>query len=382
MKEDLEVVARKELGETLEVIKESIDKFRKLLQEETDLRPPPDYVLLMFCEPESTESTMPRRQPWQSRLDGNARASSDCFRELSKELIRAPISSEFKATPDGKKVHDMNEELENIARIELGETPQVKEKCLSQLRKLLEEEEGFRVPPDDFLLPFLRTKKYRVDEAVKTVKNYFSARRDMPEVFDNLSPSTIEYDTVFRRYKLALFPLVRDSKGRAMAMLDFGSWTRDLCSIRDFMRCFIVGAECLLLDEETQIRGVVGVEDLKGLSVHHILELTPSFLRMLITLAQDTFPVRVKGMYFINTPTVFEGIYNIFMRPFISTKLKSRVHLVKGGLSELSDVFPLESLPKEYGGTKEDYDWDHHQRSFHDKAEHFQNVRLWGYVEK
>ncbi|KAH8026621.1 hypothetical protein HPB51_022596 [Rhipicephalus microplus] len=142
------------------------------------------------------------------------------------------------------------------------------------------------------------------------------------------------------------------------------------------MRCFIVGAECLLLDEETQIRGVVGVEDLKGLSVHHILELTPSFLRMLITLAQDTFPVRVKGMYFINTPTVFEGIYNIFMRPFISTKLKSRVHLVKGGLSELSDVFPLESLPKEYGGTKEDYDWDHHQRSFHDKAEHFQNDSL------
>ncbi|KAL3196222.1 hypothetical protein MRX96_015526 [Rhipicephalus microplus] len=276
----------------------------------------------------------------------------------------------------------MKEELENIARIELGETPQVKEKCLSQLRKLLEEEEGFRVPPDDFLLPFLRTKKYRVDEAVKTVKKYFSARRDMPEVFDNLSPSTIEYDTVFRRHKLALFPLVRDSKGRAMAMLDFGSWTRDLCSIRHLMRCFIVGAECLLLDEETQIRGVVGVEDLKGLSVHHILELTPSFLRMLITLAQDTFPVRVKGMYFLNTPTVFEGIYNIFMRPFISTKLKSRVHLVKGGLSELSDVFPLESLPKEYGGTKEDYDWDHHQRSFHDKAKHFQNVCLWGYVEK
>ncbi|KAH7968939.1 hypothetical protein HPB52_012924 [Rhipicephalus sanguineus] len=48
MEEELEVAAREELGETPELRKESVDKFRELLQEETDLRPPPDYVLLMF----------------------------------------------------------------------------------------------------------------------------------------------------------------------------------------------------------------------------------------------------------------------------------------------------------------------------------------------
>ncbi|XP_037507852.1 retinaldehyde-binding protein 1-like isoform X2 [Rhipicephalus sanguineus] len=292
------------------------------------------------------------------------------------------VESELEATFGSKGVYDMNEELENIARKELGETPEVKEKCLALLRKFLEEEDGFRVPPDDFLLMFLRTKKYRVDEALKTVKNYFRARRDMPELFENLSPSTIEYDKVFRQHKLALFPRVRDADGRAMAMLDFGSWRHDSCSLQQLMRCFIVASECTLLDEETQIRGIVGVEDLKGLGVHHILELTPRFLRRLITLVQDTFPARVKGMYFLNTPTVFEGIYNILMKPFLSSKLKTRVRLVKGGLSELGDIFPLERLPKEYGGTMEDYDWEEHQRWFHEKAEHFENVRLWGYVEK
>ncbi|XP_037507853.1 retinaldehyde-binding protein 1-like isoform X3 [Rhipicephalus sanguineus] len=254
------------------------------------------------------------------------------------------VESELEATFGSKGVYDMNEELENIARKELGETPEVKEKCLALLRKFLEEEDGFRVPPDDFLLMFLRTKKYRVDEALKTVKNYFRARRDMPELFENLSPSTIEYDKVFRQHKLALFPRVRDADGRAMAMLDFGSWRHDSCSLQQLMRCFIVASECTLLDEETQIRGIVGVEDLKGLGVHHILELTPRFLRRLITLVQ--------------------------------------VRLVKGGLSELGDIFPLERLPKEYGGTMEDYDWEEHQRWFHEKAEHFENVRLWGYVEK
>ncbi|XP_049268559.1 retinaldehyde-binding protein 1-like isoform X1 [Rhipicephalus sanguineus] len=292
------------------------------------------------------------------------------------------VESELEATFGSKGVYDMNEELENIARKELGETPEVKEKCLALLRKFLEEEDGFRVPPDDFLLMFLRTKKYRVDEALKTVKNYFRARRDMPELFENLSPSTIEYDKVFRQHKLALFPRVRDADGRAMAMLDFGSWRHDSCSLQQLMRCFIVASECTLLDEETQIRGIVGVEDLKGLGVHHILELTPRFLRRLITLVQDTFPARVKGMYFLNTPTVFEGIYNILMKPFLSSKLKTRIHLIKGGLSELSDIFPLERLPKEYGGTLEDYDWDEQQRSFREKAKHFENVCLWGYVEK
>ncbi|KAK8777937.1 hypothetical protein V5799_020722, partial [Amblyomma americanum] len=180
----------------------------------------------------------------------------------------------------------MNEELTELGKIEMVETPEIQKASLEKLRRLLEEEDDLRIPPDDVLLKFLRCRKYRIQDASRTVKNYFCARRDIPEYFDNLTPSSIPYKAVIQDHELLLCPKERDPQGRAVVVLRSGAWKRELCSMDDFVRCCLVGAEYVLLDCEAQIQGVVVILDLQGLAVRDIAELTPTFLRRVLALMQ------------------------------------------------------------------------------------------------
>ncbi|KAL1484658.1 hypothetical protein MTO96_032466 [Rhipicephalus appendiculatus] len=114
------------------------------------------------------------------------------------------------------RVQNMEEDLQSVARRELGETPDVKQKSLAELRELLEGEKELVVPPDDVLVMFLRSKKYRVQDAFKTIRKYLRARRDMPEYFDNLTPSNIPYEVFFHDHKLIMF--ARNSQGTSSGL--------------------------------------------------------------------------------------------------------------------------------------------------------------------
>ncbi|KAL1485038.1 hypothetical protein MTO96_032227 [Rhipicephalus appendiculatus] len=234
-------------------------------------------------------------------------------------------------------------------------------------------------PPDYVLLMFLRARKYRVNDALKSLKNFFRIRRSLPEYYDNFLPSALDYQTITREHKLVRLSNDRDSQGRAVGLIRFGAWNSSVCPFNEFIRSIFMGVECAVLEEETQIRGIVGVNDFAGLGMHHIVQMTPRFLRMIIALAQETYPMRPKAFYIVNTPAVFEGIFNMFVRPFLSKKLKQRVHLLKGGLSELRDIIPSDLIPKEYGGTFEDFDLDRLERYILGKESHFEVISQCGY---
>ncbi|XP_077517767.1 alpha-tocopherol transfer protein-like [Amblyomma americanum] len=171
--------------------------------------------------------------------------------------------------------------------IDKTEHPEVEKKYLEQLRHLLKEEAGLRdAPSDDALLMFLRGRKYNVRKSLKTIRNYFRVRRDMPEYFDNLTPSSIPYQKVFYDNKLIMHATERDPEGRAVGILKLGSWSTDICTMDNLVRCLLLAAECSLLEADAQVRGVVGVIDLQGLGAHHLMHLTPWFVRRIITIAQ------------------------------------------------------------------------------------------------
>nr|XP_050040586.1 retinaldehyde-binding protein 1-like [Dermacentor andersoni] len=185
-------------------------------------------------------------------------------------------------------------DLETLAMEELGETPEVKRRCLAQLLQLLEGERNLRVPEDDaFLLMFLRTRKYRVNDAFKRVKNYFRVRKQIPEYFEDLNPSSIPYQTVFKDHKLILSSKKRDPLRRAAGYVRFGAWNSEICSINELMRCLMVAIECNLLSEETQIRGAVFVIDMEGFNTHHLITLSPWFLHRAVTVLQESGKVGI-----------------------------------------------------------------------------------------
>lgn len=81
-------------------------------------------------------------------------------------------------------VLELPPDLAKVAEEELGETAEVREKCLKELREKVEaipkEKQPYRMD-DDYLLAYLRGTKFRVEVAEKKIKNMAEFMHSFPE---------------------------------------------------------------------------------------------------------------------------------------------------------------------------------------------------------
>uniref|UniRef100_V5HKT9 Putative tocopherol alpha transfer protein n=1 Tax=Ixodes ricinus TaxID=34613 RepID=V5HKT9_IXORI len=221
-------------------------------------------------------------------------------------------------------------DLKIVAKQELGETPEVRRDAVARLRTLVDEEPTLQCPLDEeFLVKFLRGRKYRVEEAFENIR----------------------------------------------------VWNPGVCSLNEFFRAVIVGTEYCLLDQRFQIAGVVAVVDLEGLNFSHLLHYTPKELRKTIKLGQECYPLRIKGIYFVNNPQVFQLMYAV-VKLFLNAKLIKRVHFIGHDYDQLHELVPRELLPEEYGGTLDNYDYDEFERDLLSTDTFFVELGKHGYREQ
>lgn len=276
-------------------------------------------------------------------------------------------------------VGSMSNELAEIARQELGETPEVKQQAVKQLRELLSDEPLLNYPTDEaFLVKFLRARKYNVERAFDSIKKYFTYRRENPEIFEGLTPDCIPFDVACRQHQLFTVSRKKDPEGRVVFLVNAGMWTTSVCSMNDFFKVDVVHLEHLLLDEEAQIKGFVAVFNLKGLGVYHLAQYTPSVIRKLIQLAQDCFPMRIKAIYIINNPSAFDVLFSI-VKLFMKAKLLQRTHLLGYDVDKMRELLPDDLIPEEEGGSLERYDYDEIERELQRTTKFFEELNRCGY---
>ncbi|XP_070394186.1 alpha-tocopherol transfer protein-like [Dermacentor albipictus] len=273
------------------------------------------------------------------------------------------------------------ESLEDVARRELGETPTVKQTALEDLRKLISGEPSLCCPADDaFLVKFLRARKYDAHSAFTNIKNYFRVRTDHPELFKGLTPSSILFDVVCRKNRLLTVSQHKDPLGRAVGLLKIGAWNTGICTLNDFLRLGLAGIEYFLLREDFQIKGVVAILDLKGLNVYHMAHFSPSVIRMLLGLIQDCLPLRLKGLYVINNPPIFDFFFAI-AKTFLKAELIKRIRLFGHNIEELRHLVPDDVIPEELGGKNESYDYDALEKELESAECFYQALGSYGYRE-
>ncbi|KAL1429592.1 hypothetical protein MTO96_016043 [Rhipicephalus appendiculatus] len=262
---------------------------------------------------------------------------------------------------------------------EIEETDELVKESLEKLKQLIAGEESLSCPEeDDFLLKFLRVRKYDVDAAFRNIRKYFKVREEVVDIFDNFCPSGILYDTICRKHKLLMVSRERDPFGRAVIVMRTGPWNPSVCTLNEFVKACLVVLEWLLLDEDVQKRGVVYVLDYKGLGLEHLLHLTPSVMRRLVHISEKCLPVRVKAIYVINDSPVFDLLFTI-TKPFMSRTLVERIHMIGYELHKLHGVLPADVIPEEAGGTFESYDYNALEKDLRSRSQYFEYVSLHGY---
>ncbi|KAM7313830.1 putative phosphatidylinositol transfer protein SEC14 [Ixodes scapularis] len=269
-------------------------------------------------------------------------------------------------------------ELQLIAETELGETEDGKIESLDKLNQLLDEEPDLHSRRDDeFLLRFLRVRKYNVDTAQKKVKEYYKTRKNFPCVFKNFVPSNVKLDV---RNMMMVFPQP-DIHGRPVVLLKAGAWNPQTTSYGEALQGLTLIMEHLIADPVVQTKGVTCIHDFGGFTADKVLSINFGLLKMSLRLFLDCVPARIKATHIVNESYTFDMAYAM-VRPFISKKMADRLHVHGANTEGLHKEVPVDSLPKEYGGVGPDLDFEAFWNRLEQEEEFFVENNRYGYTGK
>ncbi|XP_077992963.1 alpha-tocopherol transfer protein-like [Glandiceps talaboti] len=244
----------------------------------------------------------------------------------------------------------LSPELQQKAKKELNETPETRNAGLKKMYEMLRARPDMTCPTDViFLLGFLRARKFEVDRAFKLLENWCKMRTDMEEIYDDYRPSSIK--EMFDNGAMTVLPK-RDQEGRKVTVMRMGKWNVKEYSIWDMLKSAMMSFDLLLRDEETQINGIADISDFEGFTFQHMAQLGPRVaMKAAPIMNQDTIPIRMKSMNFVNESGFFDGVYAI-IKPFLKEKIKKRMHVHGEDMTTLHQQISSATLPTEYGGTE------------------------------
>ena len=286
-------------------------------------------------------------------------------------------------------------ELAEKARIELNETEETRAQGLVDLKELIKEEikkftansDGStnimyaRRNDDAFLLRFLRARKFNAESAFSNLKHYEEFRARHTEMFDGdglldnvkhifeegavgilpkRHPSGAVILVIYAgRMNFKDFNMERQMQvsmgltilvyalSSSSSSYDYDCITSLILSL--FVQATVYSSEILMQSVETQVCGVMMVEDLSGFSLREAMRLKPSDSRVSFEWMQECMPARLKGIHCINPPWYIRALFMI-VHPFMKKKMKERVFVYGADLTLLYKRVCVDVLPHEFGG--------------------------------
>jgi len=253
---------------------------------------------------------------------------------------------------NAKYVCTLSDELLEKAKKELNEDPARREADIEALRQWMLKQRYINGRTDDaFLLKYLRNCKFSIERAKEKIEKYYTLKTALPEWYTGTDVSNQILQDVIRA---GLFvPVGYDHLGRRIIIGRMGNLDPSKYKIDVVFKVNQILSEYVLLDEQTQICGVVSVSDVSGMSAAHAAQMTPTVAKKMMTNFQDAMPMRMKGIHYVKTPAIFDVIFQM-AKAFMKSKFLERTHFHGSKLESLHAEIPPQYLPTEYGGTAGD----------------------------
>ncbi|XP_064611505.1 alpha-tocopherol transfer protein-like [Liolophura sinensis] len=239
---------------------------------------------------------------------------------------------------------------------ELREDPVDRLAALQAFREWIGKQKAWLHTPTDanFLMSFLRMRKFSQVMARKALVDYWTARMERPGWFKDVDPAGDLIQNVIGEGALLVLP-GRDREGRTVL---FGRPGRINTSGKNysaddtFKAAFSV-ADYLLRDENVQVNGFVSVTDFTDFSLRHNNFNGAGNTRQNAAIWSKVYPIRVKEIHHYNMGKFGELAFTL-ARPFLPEKIQKRIfnhsHLMS--LYEYIDksMLPDEYLPDDHEG--------------------------------
>ncbi|XP_042904311.1 clavesin-2 isoform X2 [Parasteatoda tepidariorum] len=237
------------------------------------------------------------------------------------------------------------------AEDELHETLDKRKPAMQELRELIRDNGLTCRTSDEFLLQFLRARKYNIPKSMSLLKKYVYFKAKNPNLFTGMN-----YDALIKliKSKTMNFLPKRCADGCAILVVHLDNWNPSEVPIQDLCRAIALFLYHSICDPLTQINGYKVILDVKSSPWKHLRFCTPQNIYLLYNGTQECFPGRFKGIHIINMSLTFKAAWTL-IHPFLSEKLKKRF-IFHQNMEELTDYFPVCLLPTDFGGQLQDYD--------------------------
>ncbi|GFT78173.1 alpha-tocopherol transfer protein-like [Nephila pilipes] len=168
-------------------------------------------------------------------------------------------------------------ELKQKAKDELGETDEIRGLALEQFRECILADEKLKnvLTDDEFLLLFLRARKYNIENSLSLLRNFFHTIAAHPEIFNMLDQEKI--------YKLAGSGFIstlpfRSNDGCFIIICKIGIWDPDEINEQVLFSLAMMLFLCAVNCPATQITGVRVIFDAEGYSFKQVRRFVPRYI--------------------------------------------------------------------------------------------------------
>ncbi|XP_064107331.1 alpha-tocopherol transfer protein-like isoform X12 [Macrobrachium nipponense] len=251
----------------------------------------------------------------------------------------------------GEYVCNLSPELIQRAKDELNEDPERRAADIQHIRDWLKKQPHIKARTDDWtILRFLRGCKFSLEKTKQKIDMFYTCKSMCPEWYTNRDPQDKRLRAILEMGLILPLPEY-DAHGRKVLLNCMRKVDLDAYDLDD-----VIKAALLMIDmwneedEQGSVTSFVVLEDCTNLTFQLTVIRNPGMMRKLSALFQEGYPMRPKGLNYINTPAAFDTVFNIF-KSFMKEKMKKRIHIHGSDLESLYKEVPKECLPVEYGGT-------------------------------
>lgn len=236
------------------------------------------------------------------------------------------------------------------AKEELNEDPKERISSVNTFRKWISEQPHLICPTDPgFLLAFLRGRKFSQLETRTLLEKFLSIKTKHKEWFEDIDPLNPAIQAVMKD-GFAFKGKKKNAEGQTIMFVTYPRtepWGERYAP-NDVLRAFVMMSyECFLIDEETQVNGIVIVDDLTGMTLRHQTVFGLSELKSFMSGWHRNIPARVKKFVIYNVGTFAEFVLSIIKRT-MPESLQDRFVNAGSNLENVYKEIPMEILPVEY----------------------------------
>uniref|UniRef100_A0A2L2XYC1 Clavesin-1 n=1 Tax=Parasteatoda tepidariorum TaxID=114398 RepID=A0A2L2XYC1_PARTP len=155
------------------------------------------------------------------------------------------------------------------AETELRDTPERRAQGLRQIKEMAKNDKVTRdvIFSDDFLLQYLRCRKYNVAKAFSQLKAFVNLRRKFPQIFCNFRYENIV--TTMTKKIVTVLPW-RCQDGCAILFIELDNWNPDEFPVEEVKRMVVLMLLQSLREPMTQINGFKVIFDVKSNPLRHL----------------------------------------------------------------------------------------------------------------